>query len=223
MATAAGFCSDIPFRLLDLHGTCEKGNRRKTRQEACPATGSIAITANALGDGLRDHGRAGAAYLTATHPKKTAAIDIRTGISVDQMASQRIESETKKVEKQNAQTRLPLMAEPPSNAPDNMAEHSKLMATEQSTRPYREIGVAEGHHGLTHHQGDKEKIEKVTQINHFHVELFTYLLAKLKATPDGDGSLLDHSMIVYGSGLSDGNRHLHETCRPCWPSAASAR
>jgi hypothetical protein len=111
-----------------------------------------------------------------------------------------------------------------------MAEHSKLMfdlmsiaflsnmtrvatmlmATEQSTRPYREIGVAEGHHGLTHHQGDREKIEKVTRINRFHVELFTYLLAKLKATPDGDGSLLDHSMIVYGSGLSDGNRHLHE-------------
>ena len=105
-----------------------------------------------------------------------------------------------------------------------------LMATEQSTRPYREIGVAEGHHGLTHHQGDKEKIEKVTRINRFHVELFTYLLAKLKATPDGDGSLLDHSMIVYGSGLSDGNRHLHENlpavlagrgCAPApWAAAA---
>ena len=297
---------------------------------------------NALGDGPGDHGRAGAAYLTATHPKKTAGKDIRTGISVDQIAAQHIGSKTKfaslelgcedgvqggncdngyscaytnsiswrsfsapmppevrpravfqrlfggddfgtdpaqrarqikyeasildvvlgdaqrlkntlgasdqskldeylfavrevesriqKVEKQNAQTRQPLMAEPPSSVPENMAEHSKLMfdlmsiafqtnmtrvatmllATEQSTRPYREIGVAEGHHGLTHHQGDKDKIEKVTRINRFHVELFTYLLAKLKATPDGDGSLLDHSMIVYGSGLSDGNRHLHE-------------
>jgi hypothetical protein len=85
-----------------------------------------------------------------------------------------------------------------------------LMATEQSTRSYREIGVAEGHHGLTHHQGDKDKIEKVTEINRFHVEQFAYLLGKLKATQDGDGTLLDHSMIVYGSGLSDGNQHLHE-------------
>jgi hypothetical protein len=85
-----------------------------------------------------------------------------------------------------------------------------LMATEQSTRSYREIGVAEGHHGLTHHQGYKDKIEKVTEINRFHVDQFTYFLDKLKATRDGDGTLLDHSMIVYGSGLSDGNRHLHE-------------
>ena len=75
---------------------------------------------------------------------------------------------------------------------------------------YREIGVAEGHHGLTHHQGDKDKIEKVTQINRFHVEQFAYFLGRLKATQDGDGTLLDHSMIVYGSGLSDGNQHLHE-------------
>ncbi|MEO5923135.1 MAG: hypothetical protein ABIR70_04840, partial [Bryobacteraceae bacterium] len=64
--------------------------------------------------------------------------------------------------------------------------------------------------GLTHHQGDKDKIEKVAQINRFHVDKFVYLLDKLKATPDGDGTLLDHSMIVYGSGLADGNSHQHE-------------
>jgi hypothetical protein len=63
---------------------------------------------------------------------------------------------------------------------------------------------------LTHHQGDKDKIEKVTQINVFHAQQFAYFLQKLKSTPDGDGTLLDHSMILYGSGLSDGNRHLHE-------------
>ena len=85
-----------------------------------------------------------------------------------------------------------------------------LLALEQSPRNYPEIGISEGHHGLTHHSGDKEKIEKVAQINEFHIKQFTYLLDKLKATKDGDGTLLDHSMIVYGSGLADGNGHRHE-------------
>jgi len=84
-----------------------------------------------------------------------------------------------------------------------------LMGIEQSPRNYPEIGITEGHHGLTHHQGDKDKIEKVAQINEFHIKQFTYLLDKLKATPDGDGTLLDHSMIVYGSALADGNAHQH--------------
>jgi Protein of unknown function (DUF1552) len=83
------------------------------------------------------------------------------------------------------------------------------MGIEQSPRNYPEIGITEGHHGLTHHQGDKEKIEKVARINEYHIKQFTYLLAKLKATPDGDGTLLDHSMIVYGSALADGNAHQH--------------
>ena len=81
-----------------------------------------------------------------------------------------------------------------------------LMGIEQSPRNYPEIGITEGHHGLTHHQGDKEKIEKVAQINEYHIKQFAYLLDKLKATTDGDGTLLDHSMIVYGSALADGNR-----------------
>ena len=84
-----------------------------------------------------------------------------------------------------------------------------LIGLEQSPRNYPEIGITEGHHGLTHHQGDKEKIEKVAQINAFHIKQFTYLLEKLKSTPDGDGTLLDHSMIVYGSALADGNAHQH--------------
>ena len=296
----------------------------------------------ALGDGPGDHGRAGAAYLTATHPKKTAGKDIHTGISVDQIAAQHIGNQTKfaslelgcedgvqggncdngyscaysnslswrspsapmppevrpravferlfgaddfgndpavrarqkkyeasildvvmgdaqrlknalgssdrakldeymfairdietrvqRAEKENAESPRPTMASPSSSIPDNMTDHSRLMfdlmtlalqtdmtrvvtmvmALEQSTRAYREIGVPEGHHGLTHHQGDKDKIEKVAQINRFHVDKFVYLLDKLKATPDGDGTLLDHSMIVYGSGLADGNSHQHE-------------
>jgi hypothetical protein len=84
-----------------------------------------------------------------------------------------------------------------------------LLALEQSPRAYPEIGIPEAHHGLTHHQGDKEKIEKVTKINCFHAQQFAYFLEKLRSTPDGDGTLLDHAMVTYGSGLSDGNAHDH--------------
>jgi len=62
---------------------------------------------------------------------------------------------------------------------------------------------------LTHHQGDRAKIEKVTQINEYHIKQFVYLLDKLKAARDGEGSLLDSSMIVYAAGLADGNSHQH--------------
>jgi Protein of unknown function (DUF1552) len=85
-----------------------------------------------------------------------------------------------------------------------------MMGREGSMRTYPEIGVPDPHHPLTHHRGNAEWIERVTKVNAMHVELFAGFLAKLKTTPDGDGSLLDHSMIVYGSGLSDGNRHTHE-------------
>jgi len=85
-----------------------------------------------------------------------------------------------------------------------------MMGREGSLRTYPEIGVPDPHHPLTHHGGKTDWIEKVTQVNEFHTRLFAYFLERMKATPDGDGSLLDHSMIVYGSGLSDGDRHTHE-------------
>jgi hypothetical protein len=85
-----------------------------------------------------------------------------------------------------------------------------MLSRELSARPYREIGIPEGHHGLTHHNGNPEMIEKVTRINEYHVRQLAGWLRSLKAIEEGDGNLLDHSMIVYGSGLSDGNRHLHE-------------
>ncbi len=293
----------------------------------------------ALGDGPGDHGRAGAAYLTGVHPKKTYGKDIKTGISMDQIAARQLEGKTQfaslelgceegiqggncdngyscaysnslswrtentpnppeirpraifermfgevsdekdparrkrlesyqksildfvlddaeglkhtlggadrrkldeylfairdiekriqRVEKDNEFNVS--VAAPTASIPTDFAEHSRLimdllalafqtdqtriitvlMGIEQSPRNYPEIGITEGHHGLTHHQGDKEKIEKVAQINEFHIKQFTYLLDKLKATPDGDGTLLDHSMIVYGSALADGNAHQH--------------
>jgi len=85
-----------------------------------------------------------------------------------------------------------------------------VMGREGSNRVYPEIGISDPHHPLTHHRNSAEWIEKVTRINSLHTELFAYLLKKLKSTADGDGTLLDHSMLVYGSGLADGNRHTHE-------------
>jgi len=85
-----------------------------------------------------------------------------------------------------------------------------MMGREGSNRAYREIGISDAHHPLTHHRNQAGMIEKVTQINCYHVEQFAYFLGKLKSTPDGDGTLLDHVMVLYGSGLSDGNRHQHD-------------
>ncbi len=85
-----------------------------------------------------------------------------------------------------------------------------MMGREGSMRTYPEIGVPDPHHPLTHHRGNTEWIERVAQVNTFHMTLFATFVEKLEATPDGDGTLLDHSLIVYGSGLSDGNRHLHD-------------
>ncbi|HKV37880.1 MAG TPA: DUF1552 domain-containing protein [Blastocatellia bacterium] len=85
-----------------------------------------------------------------------------------------------------------------------------VIGREGSTRVYPEINIPDPHHPLTHHRNNPDWIEKVTRINCLHLELFAYFLGKLKSTRDGDATLLDRSMIVYGSGLSDGNRHVHE-------------
>jgi len=117
----------------------------------------------------------------------------------------------------------------PYGVPPDFAEHFKLMSDmmtiafqadltrvmtflmtrEGTSRSYREIGIPDGHHPCTHHQGDPEKIEKTTKINTFHVKQLSYYLDKLRSTPDGDGSLLDHSLIMYGAALSDANLHLY--------------
>lgn len=298
----------------------------------------------AHGDGPGDHGRAGAAYLTGVHPKKTYGKDLRTGVSMDQIAARGLEGMTplaslelgceegiqggncdngyscaysnsiswrtenspnppeispravfermfgaaadeddekdpakrqrqaeyrrsildlvaadarrltgslggddrrkldeylsavRDVERRIQETERRsdndppgALAPPAASIPTNFAEHARLMfdlvalafqtdttrvitvllGIEQSPRNYPEIGLTEAHHGLTHHQGDRAKIEKVTQINEYHIQQFVYLLDKLKAIPDGDGTLLDNSMIVYAAGLADGNSHQH--------------
>ena len=125
---------------------------------------------------------------------------------------------------------LPPDVETPTGIPVEFAEYVKLMfdlqvlafqtdltristmmmGREGSLRTYPEIGVPDPHHPLTHHGGKTDWIERVTQINTFHAGLFAHFLQRLKDTPDGDGTLLDHSIIVYGSGISDGDRHTHE-------------
>lgn len=85
-----------------------------------------------------------------------------------------------------------------------------VMGREGSLRTYGEIGVPDGHHPLSHHGNRPEALAKLSTINQFHAGLYAQFLAKLKATQDGDGTLLDHSLLMYGSGLSDSNRHLHD-------------
>jgi hypothetical protein len=140
-----------------------------------------------------------------------------------------IERRIQKAEQQSAAMELPVV-ERPSGIPEEFEDHAKLMsdmlviafqtdmtrivtfmlAHEGSNRSYRSIGISDGHHSVTHHQNDPEKIAKVVKINELHVRTFAYLLDKLRSTPDGDGSLLDHSMILYGSSISDGNAHTHD-------------
>ena len=84
---------------------------------------------------------------------------------------------------------------------------SFMIGKEQSARPYPQIGVPEAHHPLSHHNNVPEIIEHMSKINRYHTELFSNYLAKLRATPDGDGSLLDHVTIMYGSGISNSTRH----------------
>jgi hypothetical protein len=119
--------------------------------------------------------------------------------------------------------------ERPTAIPEVFEDHAKLMMDLQviawqtdmtrvitfmlgragSNRPYRQIGISDGHHSITHHQNDPVKIANVAKIDAYLVKTFAYFLEKLKATPDGDGNLLDHSLILYGSGLGDANVHTH--------------
>jgi hypothetical protein len=302
----------------------------------------------ALGDGPGDHARAASSFLTGAHPRKTAGADINVGISMDQVAAQRIggatrfasielgcedgrqvgncdsgyscaysnsiswrtpstpnppeinpraaferlfaglepgenpasrakremyrksildfvledtnklkgtlgptdgrkideylyavreiEKRIESAEKAAREGNQPVLPEfeKPAGIPLDFSEHARLMfdlqavafqadltristfmlAREGSGRTYREIGVPDAHHPLTHHKGNQEMIDKVLKINRYHMEQFAYFIGKLKSIPEGDGTLLDHVMVIYGSGLADGNRHTHNDL-PC--------
>ena len=310
------------------------------REKMLVLSGLDHYTGNSLGDGAGDHARAGSTWLTGVHPKKTEGADIRSGISVDQVAAKEfgkltvlpslelglddnrmvggcdsgyscaysntiswsspttplplesnpravferlfgdgettdpavralqsrqdrsildfvradtarlsgtlgtgdrrklteyldsireIEQRIQKVEKheQNAIT-LPTI-ERPAGIPPTFEEHADLMfdlmtiafradltrvismmiGREGGNRTYRSIGVPDAHHGLSHHFNDDAKIARLQKIDQHHVEVASRLLAKLEAAKESNGSLLDNSCVVYGSSLSDGNRHEH--------------
>jgi hypothetical protein len=84
-----------------------------------------------------------------------------------------------------------------------------MVAREESNRTYPQVGVPDGHHATSHHQNRPEKLDKLVKIQNYHVQQLARFLARLKNTPDGDGSLLDHSMILYGSNMSNSNVHNH--------------
>src|SRR5262249_33775156 len=117
----------------------------------------------------------------------------------------------------------------PAGVPDNFDAHVRLLydlqllafqsdltrvitfmyGREQTSRPYPQIGIPEPHHPLTHHKGVVEQMEKCAKIQRYHIALFADYLDKLRNTPDGDGSLLDHVILLYGAGISNSDRHTH--------------
>jgi hypothetical protein len=139
-----------------------------------------------------------------------------------------VERRIQQSERQSAESPMPPLARPTS-VPADWEEHVKLMfdlqvlalqadltriitfqlAREGSTRTYPQIGVPEPHHPVSHHTNDPEKLAKLAKINAYHVYLFAYLLEKLRSTPDGDGTLLDHATYVLGSGMGNPDIHDH--------------
>ncbi len=137
-----------------------------------------------------------------------------------------IERRIQRAEVHNATTPLPSL-EQPTGVPDDYEEHVELMqdllvlgfqadvarvscmqmARELSGRSYPNIGVPEGHHTVSHHQLDQHNIAQYTKINTYHMTLFARLLERMRSTPDGDGTLLDHSILLWGAGMGDGDHH----------------
>ena len=152
-----------------------------------------------------------------------------------------VERRIQKAEVQSSR-QLPVV-EQPAGIPGTFEEHARLMfdllllafqtdmtrvatfmlAREVSGRAYPEIGVPDSHHPVSHHQNDPDKLVKLSKINLFHAKQFAYFVERMAAAQDGDGSLLDHSMLLYGAGISDSNVHMHDNlplvlvgggCRP---------
>lgn len=138
-----------------------------------------------------------------------------------------VERRIQKAEEQSSKE-LPDVAQP-AGVPDSFDAHVRLLydlqllayqsdltrvitfmyGREQTGRPYPQIGVPDAHHPVTHHQGDPVKMDKCTKIQRHHIMLFTEYMEKLRNIPDGDGSLLDHSILLFGSGISNSDRHTH--------------
>jgi len=152
----------------------------------------------------------------------------RTKLSQYLESVREIERRIQRAEEQTTKSPMPDLSRP-IGVPSAYADHVKLMfdlqvlalqaditrvltfqlAREASTRTYPEVGVTEAHHPTSHHGNDPEKLAKLAKINAYHVSLFAYYVEKLKSTPDGEGSLLDHSTILLGSGMGNPDVHDH--------------
>jgi hypothetical protein len=139
-----------------------------------------------------------------------------------------VERRIQRAEEQNSRE-LPVVDQP-MGIPSDYADHAKLMmdllalayqtdltristfmlAREVSGRAYPEIGVSDSHHPLSHHQNEQAKLERLHKVNEYHFRHFGYLVDKLSKTPEGDGSMLDHTVFLYGTGISDSNTHFHD-------------
>ena len=140
-----------------------------------------------------------------------------------------VERRIQQTEAKNAESPLPEYDRPGIGTPERFDDHAKLMfdlqhlafqaditrvstfmyGAEQRARMYPEIGLNESHHSMSHHGNSPESLAKYTKLCTWHVQLFAYLVEKMRNTPDGDGSLLDHSLLMIGGGMSDGNIHSH--------------
>ena len=160
--------------------------------------------------------------------QKTLAPADRVAVGDYLEAVREVERRIQGVETRGGGTSLPAL-ERPSGIPERFDEHVKLMyelqwlafrtdmtrvvtfmlGRELNFRTYPEIGITEGHHGLSHHGDSPAQIEKLARLNTYQADLFAWFLDKLANTPDGDGSLLDHSLFLYGAGLSNPNLHAH--------------
>jgi Protein of unknown function (DUF1552) len=140
-----------------------------------------------------------------------------------------VERRIQQTEAKNAESPLPEYDRPGIGTPERFDDHAKLMfdlqhlafqaditrvstfmyGAEQRARMYPEIGLNESHHSMSHHGNSPESLAKYTKLCTWHVELFAYLVEKMRSTPDGDGNLLDHSLLMIGGGMSDGNIHSH--------------
>jgi hypothetical protein len=154
----------------------------------------------------------------------------------DQRKLDEYQSSIREIEKRVERARIddlnlpkPGMARP-EGVPGDMGEHMKLMcdllwlawrtdmtrvstvmvARDGSNRTYPWLGVKEGHHSCSHHGRDADKIASIQKIDHFHIQMFAYFMEKLKNTPEGDGNMLDHTLVMMGSGIGDGDRHNHD-------------
>ena len=139
-----------------------------------------------------------------------------------------IERRIQMAERQNSRE-LPVVDQP-VGVPSDFGEHAKLMmdllalayqtdltristfmlAREISGRAYPEVGVSDSHHPLSHHQDEPAKLERLHKINEYHCQQFAYLVEKLAALPEGDGTMLDHTLLLYGTGISDSNTHFYD-------------